>query len=127
MADAADKARILVADDDPVFRELAASCLTKAGYEVGLASEGAEAMSMLLGGRFDLAMVDLIMPRIDGLRLLGLIRATPKLRVLPILVVTSEEDPLVHKEGLQVGANDYLIKPIEWASLPERIETLLNT
>lgn len=126
MNEGSKKGRILIADDDCVFRELAASCLTTAGYRVSLASEGAEAMSMLLGGEFDLAIVDLVMPQIDGLRLIGLIRATPKLRVLPILVVTSQEDPFVHAEGLQVGANDYLIKPIDWAALPERIESLLH-
>ncbi|MFT5510325.1 MAG: DNA-binding response OmpR family regulator [Hyphomicrobiaceae bacterium] len=126
MIDAAAPARILIADDDPVFREVAASCLRNSGYDVDLASEGAEAMDVLLREAFDLAIVDLIMPRIDGLRLIALVRATPILRALPILVITSEEDPTIHAEGLQVGANDYLTKPVDWSELPGRVAALLD-
>jgi len=126
MIDAAASAYILVADDDPVFREVAATCLLNYGYDVGLASEGAEAMDMLLRESFDLAIVDLMMPRIDGLRLIALIRATPTLRALPILVITSEEDPSVRAEGMLVGANDYLTKPVDWRNLPSRAAALLD-
>ena len=126
MIDAAASAYILVADDDPVFREVAATCLRNYGYDVGLASEGAEAMDMLLRESFDLAIVDLMMPRIDGLRLIALIRATPTLRALPILVITSEEDPSVRAEGMLVGANDYLTKPVDWRNLPSRAAALLD-
>lgn len=118
--------RVLVADDDPVFREVACACLRNAGFEVGLAAEGAEAMEMLQRQSFDLAIVDLVMPQIDGLRLIALIRATPQLRHLPILVITSQEDPAIRADGMQVGANDYLVKPVDWAALPERVHMLIE-
>lgn len=125
MAEIALPKRIMVADDDPVFREIAATCLRKAGYATRLASQGADAMTMLLREHFDLAIVDLLMPQIDGLRLIALIRATPQLRDLPILVITSRQDPAVRAEGMQVGANDYLTKPVDWPRLPRQIEALI--
>ena len=125
MADISVPKRVLVADDDPVFREIAATCLRKAGYDARLAAEGAEAMTILLNEEFDLAIVDLLMPKIDGLRLIALIRATPQLRDLPILIITSRQDPTVRADGMQVGANDHLTKPVDWSSLPGRIEALI--
>ena len=124
MAETAELKRIMVADDDPVFREVAAGCLRNAGYQVRLASQGAEAMSMLMRETFDLAIIDLLMPQIDGLRLIALMRATPQLRDLPVLIITSQEDPSVRADGMQVGANDYLTKPVDWARLPARVEAL---
>ena len=110
---------VLIADDDPIFGQLAAACLRKAGFGADQAFDGAQAMHMLLAKNYDLAIVDLVMPRIDGLRLIGLIRATPRLIRLPILIVTSRSDPATRLEGLQVGANDYLTKPVDWPALPE--------
>lgn len=126
MTETAKLKRIMVADDDPVFREVAAACLRNAGYEVRLASQGAEAMSMLMREKFDLAIIDLLMPQIDGLRLIALMRATPQLRNLPVLIITSQEDPSVRADGMQVGANDYLTKPVDWARLPARVEALIK-
>lgn len=126
MAETAELKRIMVADDDPVFREVAAGCLRNAGYQVRLASQGAEAMSMLMRETFDLAIIDLLMPQIDGLRLIALMRATPQLRDLPVLIITSQEDPSVRADGMQVGANDYLTKPVDWPRLPARVEVLIK-
>lgn len=118
--------RVLVADDDPVFREVAGACLRNAGFEVSQAVEGAQAMEMLQRETYDLAIIDLLMPRIDGLRLIALIRATPQLRHLPILVITSQEDPAMRADGMQVGANDYLVKPVDWSALPARVHMLID-
>lgn len=115
---------VLIADDDPIFGELASSCLNNAGFDVDLAIDGAEAMHMLLAKNYDLAIIDLLMPRIDGLRLIGLIRATPRLIKLPILIVTSRSDDDTRAEGLQVGANDYLTKPVDWKLLPQMVYRL---
>lgn len=118
-------ARILIADDDPVFREVAAACLRNAGFNLALASDGADAMGMLLREHFDLAIIDLLMPQIDGLRLIALIRATSKLRTLPIIIITSQQDPSIQADGLQVGANDYLTKPVDWTKFPAKVNALL--
>jgi len=127
MTGVSEPKRILVADDDAVFREVASACLGKAGYGVGSASQGAEAMQMLLNEPFDLAIIDLLMPQIDGLRLIALIRATPQLRDLPILIITSQTDPLSRADGMQVGANDFLTKPVDWSNLSARVGALIQT
>ncbi|MGI9479050.1 MAG: response regulator, partial [Hyphomicrobiaceae bacterium] len=102
------------------------ACLRQAGYEVGLATQGAAAMDMLLSERFDLAIIDLLMPQIDGLRLIALMRATTQLRDLPILIITSQQDPALRSDGMQVGADDFLTKPVDWSKLPTCVATLID-
>ncbi|MBU2533191.1 MAG: response regulator [Alphaproteobacteria bacterium] len=119
--------RILIADDDTLFQELACCCLRQAGYEVATASDGAAAMGMLMEESFELAIIDLVMPQIDGLRLIALIRATTGLRELPILVITAEEDPKVRCEGFQVGANECMTKPVDWSKLPDMLDGMLTS
>jgi CheY-like chemotaxis protein len=121
-----DAGRILIADDDPIVLELGTVTLINAGFDVSVAADGAAAMEQLMASSFDLAIIDLLMPKIDGLRLIGLIRATPILRKIPILVITSQRDPSIIEEGLQVGANDYLTKPVSWPDLPTRINSLIE-
>ena len=118
--------RIRVADDDCVFGQLAKDCLGDAGYETVLVGDGAAAMGVLLSEYIDLAIVDLLMPQIDGLRLIALIRATPSLRSLPILIITSQDDPSVQADGIQVGASGYLTKPINWERLPAFVNGLIR-
>lgn len=121
-----EKRSLLIADDDPIFVNIAGACLEQAGFDVASAENGALAMEMLLHGSHDLAIIDLSMPEIDGLRLIALIRATRKLRTLPVLVITSLEDPSVRAEGLQVGANDFLTKPVDWPTLPGIVSDLIS-
>jgi DNA-binding response OmpR family regulator len=116
--------RVLVADDDPMFAALATTTLVASKIQVETAADGAEAMTALVEGNFDLALIDLSMPKIDGFRLIALIRATPKLRNLPIAIVTSRQDAKAAEEGFQVGADDYFTKPVNWAQLPARIRQL---
>lgn len=120
------KSRVLIADDDPVFVEVATSKLSRAGFDVISVSNGAKAMQKLQTVSVDVAIVDIVMPQIDGLRLIALIRATPGIRGLPVLVITSETDPAVQAEGLQVGANDLMTKPVDWKELPGRIDALIE-
>lgn len=84
-------------------------------------------MEKLQANAVDAAIVDLVMPRIDGLRLIALIRATPELRKLPVLVITSEQDPSFQEEGMRVGATDFITKPVDWPSLPDRVGALIET
>ncbi|MFT5511042.1 MAG: PleD family two-component response regulator [Hyphomicrobiaceae bacterium] len=120
------KYRVLIADDDPTFLELARYTLTTAGFETIGVRDGAAAMMTLHDVPVDLAIVDLSMPRIDGFRLIALIRATPHLRRLPILVITSRTDPSAIEEGYRVGANDYITKPVIWGQLPSRVSYLIE-
>lgn len=116
---------VLIADDDPLFRDMAVACLEGAGMTADTAADGAAAMAMLADGAYHLAIIDLVMPRIDGLRLIALVRSTPHLRSLPILMVTAQQDPRLIDDGWQVGANGCVIKPVDWATLPSKVRALV--
>lgn len=81
-------------------------------------------MHKLLAGAFDLVVIDLAMPSIDGLRLISLIRATPKLRHVPILVIAPTRQPGAPLEAMNAGADDYLPRPLEWPLMARRIRQL---
>jgi PleD family two-component response regulator len=76
---------------------------------------------MLTSEDFDLSIVDLSMPRLDGFRLLALIRATPKLTYHPLLVATSRKDVKAIDEAFALGANAFQTKPMDWATLPAQL------
>ncbi len=119
--------RVLVADDDPIFAATAASCLRREDYVVQHAADGYEAFEALGSADFDLAMVDLSMPRIDGFRLIALIRATPRMRMLPIIVMSSRNDVAAIDEAYALGANAFQTKPINWALFPSHMAGVIRT
>ena len=118
--------RILVADDDPIFLDLFETSLPKVLYDIVAVGDGTAAMMRLEAGCFDLAVIDIQMPKIDGLRLIALIRLTPGLRHLPIVVITSIDEDRMRRDCLQTGANDYLTKPVDWRLLQERMRRLVS-
>ncbi len=116
-----ERLSVLVADDDPVFGALARSTLTREGFDVHFARDGGEALGALSTGEFALALVDLSMPRIDGFRLIALVRSTPRLRHLPIIVLSSRTDVGAVEEAYALGADAYQSKPVNWALLPTHV------
>lgn len=117
--------RVLIADDDPIFTALASNCLKRAGYAPCVARDGADALTMLDCEPFDLAIVDLDMPNIDGFRLIGLVRGAARLRHLGILVISASKDVTDMEEALGLGADRYATKPVNWAKLPGLVEAVL--
>lgn len=117
---------ILIADDDPLFRELAAACLEAQGYETVAVGDGAEALETLSRDTYSLAIIDLDMPRIDGWRLIALVRAMPRYFTLPIIVASGSQNPDDHAQAQAFGVNQFLQKPIDWVSLPSRVATALD-
>jgi CheY-like chemotaxis protein len=118
---------ILVVDDDPVFLTLATSCLAASGFDARVACDGVEALERLQCDTFHLAMIDLAMPRIDGFRLIGLVRSTPHLARLGILVVSGRQDLDAFNEALRLGANGFLTKPIDWSLMPLHAHYMLRS
>ena len=80
---------VLVVDDEPDARELLAACLESRGCEVQTASDGEEALDMLRAGEFGLVVTDVMMPRLDGLALCDQMRAEPRLRAIPVVLVSA--------------------------------------
>ena len=107
------KRRILVADDDRITRLLMRMLLEKDGFAVLEAENGATAMATLRSERPDMMIVDLQMPDMDGFQVLEMIRGDQQLQALPVLVLTSESGSEVESKVLEMGADDYLVKPFE--------------
>lgn len=117
---------ILVVDDDPIFTAAAASCLGRAGFDVVVARDGVEALDKLEHTRFALMLVDLAMPRIDGFRLIGLVRSLAEHRHLPIMVMTGRADIAAVEEAYALGADAFQMKPVAWSLLPAQIRYMLR-
>lgn len=118
--------RVLVADDDPVFQALVQTNLVNAGHIVDAVSDGAAALDALRQA-YDVAIVDLIMPRIDGFRLIALIRSTPQLEDLPIIVLSSRSDVAAVEEAYRLGANAFETKPVNWSLFPVHLKHVVQT
>ena len=124
-AQAPSKARILVAEDDPVSRILISTRLTKWGYEVVLRNDGAEAMAVLREPNPPcLAILDGSMPNMDGLEICRRVREAEKMVYIILLTARDSKENVV--EGLRAGADDYLIKPFHAEELHARILTGLR-
>jgi two-component system, chemotaxis family, sensor kinase CheA len=106
----ARKRRLVVADDSITTRCLEKSILEGAGFEVIAAPDGAEALRALEEGGVDLLVADVDMPRLDGIGLTEAIRSSPRLRKLPVVLVTSLSSDRDRARGLEAGADAYLIK-----------------
>lgn len=118
--------RILIADDDPVFQLLAQSSLHSAGHAVDSVGDGAAALEALRGN-YDAVIVDLVMPNIDGFRLIALIRSTPGLEHLPIVVLSSRNDASAVEEAYRLGANAFETKPVNWTLFPLHLTHVVQT
>ncbi|WP_110181073.1 response regulator transcription factor [Nocardioides solisilvae] len=120
----APRSRVLVVDDDRAVRESLRRSLEFNGYEVALASDGAEALASISAVTPDVVVMDVMMPRLDGLE------ATRALRTaghdVPILVLTARDAVGDRVEGLDAGADDYLTKPFALEELLARLRALLR-
>jgi two-component system chemotaxis sensor kinase CheA len=122
----AAKRRILVAEDSVTTRALEKSILEAAGYEVVAAADGAAAWRLLQEGGADLLVSDIVMPRMDGFELTEAVRASPRFRELPIVLVTARESERDKARGVEVGADAYLVKSaFDQKNLLETIAQLL--
>jgi len=116
--------RILVVEDDPLLAESLVRALQQQGYGVGHARRGQDADTALRTHRFDLLLLDIGLPDVDGFEVLRRLRA--RADTTPVLVVTAREavDERVH--GLDLGADDYLTKPFSLSELEARVRALLR-
>lgn len=116
--------RILVVDDEPRIRDFISRALVTAGFEVDHASTGAEALELAASGDYDLIILDLIMPDLDGRRVLGQLRRQHPEQ--PVMVLSCLADVTTKVGCLELGAQDYLTKPFSLAELLARIKVRLR-
>ena len=121
-----EEARILFVDDDPILREFAQVNLASATAEVDVAADGIEALDMLSRRRYDLLLVDLEMPRMDGFELLARLRADPETAHLPVIVETGREDVDAIDRAFRAGATAFVTKPMNWRLLSYQLRFTLR-
>jgi len=114
---------ILMADDEPKMRELVRLYLEKEGFKVSEAGNGQEALDLLQKGSFDLVILDIMMPKLDGLTVCKEIR---KNYDLPVIMLTAKGEEIDRVLGFELGADDYVVKPFSPRELVARVKALLR-
>ena len=117
---------VLLAEDDPDIRHLVSAKLRRSGFDVIETVDGADALAAARRHRPDLVLLDLRMPRLDGLEVLRELRADPATARLPIVVLTARTRSLDVELGYATGAIDYVLKPFSPADLVRRVEAALT-
>ncbi len=118
--------KILVVDDEEDYLNILALLLTAEGFEVGTASDGQEGLDKLKLSNFDLAIVDINMPRMDGYALCKEIRKDESLENLPVIMLTVRSKDEEQIWGFDSGTDDYLTKPFEPSVLVAKVKSVLR-
>ncbi len=121
--DTLDAPHILVVDDDPVIAGLVADTLSAAGMEPVVSTDGRDAWELARGGAFDLIVLDVMMPGMDGFELCARVRAVSR---VPVIMLTAKDEESDKVFGLMAGADDYVTKPFLPRELVARVRSCLR-
>jgi diguanylate cyclase (GGDEF)-like protein len=121
-----ERSHLLIVDDDPVLRSIAAAILVHAGFEVCEAASGEEAMERIGARRYDLVLLDVVMPGLNGYQVCERIRATAQGALIPILMLTGLNDTTAIALSYRHGATDFITKPINTTLLPHKVRYALR-
>jgi two-component system response regulator ResD len=119
------RGRVLVVDDEPTIAEIVARYLERANYETRIAGDGHAALSRVATWHPDLVVLDLMLPGLDGLEVMRLVRESGGPRV-GIILLTARGDEADRIDGLRLGADDYVVKPFSPAELVARVDAVLR-
>jgi CheY-like chemotaxis protein len=118
--------RILLVEDNEMNRDMLSRRLSRKGFEIVIAVDGRQGAEMGVKGGYDLILMDMSLPEIDGWEATRQIRATPEGATVPIIALTAHAMAGDREKALAAGCNDYDTKPIELPRLLEKIEALLT-
>jgi diguanylate cyclase (GGDEF)-like protein len=118
--------RVLIVDDVPKNIQVAANILQKSGYQMAFAQDGPTAIEQAKTNRFDLILLDIMMPDMDGFEVCRRIKENPDSREIPIIFLTAKNDSDSIVQGFHLGAMDYLTKPFNGPELEARVKTHLE-
>lgn len=123
---AGKRGRVLIAEDQDQMRNTLSRVLNLEGFDVVVASNGLKALDAALGpDPFDLLLLDVNMPEMDGFEVLEKIRKTPELESLPVIMVTGHVDSASVMRGVELKVNEYLVKPYKINDLMNRVNRCL--
>jgi DNA-binding response OmpR family regulator len=116
------RGKILLVEDDAMVRDLLEKSLIASGYEVFKAADGIEGLVKVDGFRPDLLIVDMMMPRLDGMTFVRAIKGNAETKTIPVIFLTARSDPRSMIDGINVGAKYYVPKPFALDDLLSKIE-----
>ncbi len=119
-------AKILLVEDNEMSRDMLSRRLQRKGYDVEIAIDGKEGIEKATSGGFDLVLMDMSLPEIDGWKVTRLLRKEPATKALPIIALTAHAMEGDREKALDAGCDDYDTKPIELPRLLSKIEALLH-
>ncbi|NJN19770.1 MAG: response regulator [Oscillochloris sp.] len=117
---------VLIVDDEPEIGTILALELREEGYTTTLVRQGADALRVVREHHFDLILLDLLLPDIDGFAVLGGLRAQPETQITPIILISAINSPADKVRGLQLGADDYITKPFSGPELLARVQATMR-
>ena len=118
--------RVLIVDDDPMNRDILQTLLAAQGFAILTATDGEEALAIAREKQPDLILLDVMMPKMDGIEVCRRLKSDPALPFMPIIMVTARADSQDIVAGLQVGADEYLTKPVDPDALVARVKSMLR-
>lgn len=118
--------RVLIADDNDANRDILETRLSVHGYELMQAADGEEAMAVATDHLPDLILLDIMMPKLDGIEVCRRLKSDPTLPFMPIILVTARADTKDIVAGLEAGADEYLTKPVDQTALVARVKSVLR-
>jgi DNA-binding response OmpR family regulator len=117
---------VLVADDDPDILSLVTLRLERSGYDVVSAGDGEQALASALARTPDLALLDVMMPKLDGYEVTERLRGEEARRYVPIILLTARVQEADIARGIEAGADDYVEKPFSTQDLSKRVQAVLG-
>jgi twitching motility two-component system response regulator PilH len=123
---AAPRGTILVVDDSPTETRIFVTALVRAGYRVETASDGEQGVELARRLLPDLILMDVIMPVLNGFQATRILHRDETTAHIPVIMVTTKDQPTDRTWGLRQGASDYLVKPVDPAALVERVNAVLG-
>ena len=117
---------ILIADDSATIRKLVSFTLKFTGYNVQTANDGKEALDILRKRKFDVVIIDILMPVMSGFELLSKIKNDEKLKNTPCVILTTEGDEENRQKGIELGADSFMAKPFQPQELIAKVEEFIK-
>jgi DNA-binding response OmpR family regulator len=119
------EANVLIVDDDPVVRRMLQLSFESEGFDVSTASDGLEGLEAMRRDKPNVVVLDIMMPKLDGMKVMDELRMDDDLRGMPVILLSAKATSLDIDLGLKAGASDYVTKPCDPIDLVDRVRSLL--
>ena len=119
------EASVLIVDDDPVIRRMLQLSFESEGFDVRTAGDGVEGLEAIRSERPDVVVLDIMMPKLDGMKVMRELNGDEELRNTPVILLSAKATSLDIELGLKAGASDYVTKPCDPIDLIDRVKSLL--